>query len=152
MKMLIKTAAVYIILLVATAVCAHAQKVPAYKVSAIHITPFEQSTGKFEDQLGPKEDPAYLNALSKSLFVSVEVGGKPGSYAETRQVAVTVIEGGKAKANRTESVGIMNDEGKFYIPIFLYSSMCGQVVITARIVGQTPAAMLTRKLHFDCGE
>ena len=149
--MFVKTAAVYTILLAATALSVHAQKVPAYKIMRIHITPFEQSTGKFEGELGPNEDPSYLNALSKSLFVSIEVSGKAGTY-ENRKVAITVTEGGKAKANRSESLGIMNDEGKFYIPVFLYSSMCGQVSITARILGQTPAAVLTRKLHFDCGE
>src|SRR5690242_8932417 len=120
MKKSLKLAAVYMILLIATAFSVRAQKVPAYKISRIRIIPFEQSTGKFEDELGPKEDPGYLNALSKSLFVSVEVSGKPGTYPGNRKVAIAVTEGGKAKANRTESLGVISDDGKFYIPVFLY--------------------------------
>ena len=129
-----------------------AQTASAYKITNIRVVPYEQSSGTFEAEPAPNADPGYLNELSKSLFVAVEISGKAGSFAADRKVSITVTEGKRPKASRTEAVGLIGDAGKYYIPILLTSPMCGPVVITARLTGQKTVSVKTRKLQFDCGE
>ena len=131
---------------------ARAQTAPAaYKLTGLKIVPFEGVTGKFEDEIKPNSDTSFFNELSKSLMVVVEVSGKAGDYAN-RNVEITVTEGKKSKLRQTAMIGILNDAGKFYVPVWLYAPMCGELTINARITGQTTAARQTRKILFQCGE
>jgi hypothetical protein len=133
---------------------AQQKAVPPYKLTAMKIVPFEGTSGKFEDEIRTAgEEREYLNELSKSLFVTIEVSGKKDTENYPgRQLEVTVMEGKKLKTKRTELIGILNDEGKFYVPVFLYSAMCDEVTIKARIIGQKTPATISRKLSFQCGE
>ena len=123
----------------------------AYKLTNVKIVPFEGATGKFEDEIKLSSDKSFFNELSKSLMVVVKVSGKSGDYAN-RNLEVTVTEGKKSKLKQTTMVGILNEAGKFYVPVWLYAPMCGEVTISARITGQTTAARQTRKILFQCGE
>lgn len=123
----------------------------AYKLTNVKIIPFEGANGKFEDEIKPNSDTSFFNELSKSLMIVVEVSGKAGNYAN-RSVEVTVTEGKKNKLRQTAMIGILNDAGKFYVPVWLYAPMCGEVTISARITGQTATAKQTRKILFQCGE
>lgn len=81
----------------------------------------------------------------------VEVSGKSGDYAD-RNLEIIVTEGKKSKLKHSAMIGVLNDVGKFYVPVWLYAPMCGEVTISARITGQTTAAKQTRKILFECGE
>jgi len=135
-----------------SAVDANAQQTPAYKISNVKISPFEQTTGKFEDEITASDDRSFFNDLSKGLFVTVEITGKPESYEAKRQLEVTVMEGAKVKLKKVYMAGILNEQGKFYFPVWLDAPMCSEVKITARILGQKTAATTTRKVAFQCGE
>jgi len=135
-----------------SAVYANAQQISAYKISNVKIVPFEQTTGKFEDEITAKDDRSFFNDLSKGLFVTVEITGKPESYEAKRQLEVTVMEGAKVKLKKVYMAGILNEQGKFYFPVWLDAPMCSEVKITARITGQKPIATTTRKVAFQCGE
>lgn len=135
-----------------SAVYANAQATPAYKISNVKIVPFEQTTGNFEDEITPTDERAFFNDLSKGLFVTVEITGKPESYEAKRQLEVTVMEGKKIKLKKVYMSGILNSQGKFYFPVWLDAPMCSEVKITARITGQKTVATKTRNVTFQCGE
>jgi len=135
-----------------SAIFANAQQPPAYKISNVKIVPFEQTTGKFEAEITANDDRSFFNDLGKGLFIIVEISGKPESYADKRQLEVTVMEGTKIKLKKIYMTGILNEQGKFYFPVWLDAPMCSEVKITARITGQKPIAATTRKVAFQCGE
>ena len=129
-----------------------AQKAPDYKISNIKILPFDAGTGEFQGEIKPNDDRSFFNDLEISLFLAVEISGKEGDYDGNRKVQITVTEGKKVKLTKTEVIGILNEKGKFYIPIWLYPAMCDEVKITAKIIGQKTASTITRKIPFMCGE
>ena len=130
----------------------NAQTTPDYKISNVKIVPYEQTTGKFEDEITVNDDRGFFNDLSKALFVTVEISGKPESYEAKRQVEVTVTEGAKVKSKKIFMSGILNEKGRFYFPMWIDAPMCSEVKITARITGQKTASTITRKVAFQCGE
>lgn len=134
------------------AVFANAQTTPDYKISNVKIVPYEQTTGKFEDEITATDDRSFFNDLSKALFITLEISGKPESYEAKRQVEVTITEGTKIKLKKVFMSGILNEKGKFYFPMWIDAPMCSEVKITARITGQKTASPTTRKVAFQCGE
>ena len=141
------------VLMCAGFVSVNAQKPAApYKVTNIKIVPFEQSSGEFAAELKPTDEDGFFNDLSKGLFVTVEVSGKAGDYDGKREIEVTVLEGKKVKLKKLYMSGIMNEQGKFYYPVWLDAPMCSEVKITARITGQKAVSTMTRKAMFQCGE
>lgn len=150
-KTLILTAAFLFLCLGFTAV--NAQKAAApYKISAIKIVPFDQSNGEFQAEITPTDDRVFFNEISLGFFVTVEVTGESGSFEAGRMVEVTVLEGKRQKAKKTEQIGLIGESGKFYIPVWLDSAICDELTIKARIVGQKTASTMTRKASFMCGE
>jgi hypothetical protein len=141
----------FVFTLTAVAVVAQ-KKAPDYKIAAINITPFNEATGKFEDVLTTTDTRSFFNDLSMSLFVTVEIAGEAGSFEAGRKVVISVTEGRKAKFNKTEQVGLIGEGGRYYIPVWLYGSMCSDVTIKARLVGQKTTSPVTRKVTFECGE
>jgi hypothetical protein len=125
---------------------------PAYKLSAINITPFDEASGKFQDVVTTTDSRSFFNDLSISLFVTIEISGQAGSFETGRKVQVTVMEGKKVKFTKTEQVGLIGEGGKYYMPVWLYSSMCDEVKITAKLIGQKTVSTMTRKVLFECGE
>src|SRR5262245_39519764 len=71
-----------VIIVGSISVCAQAVPEPAaYKLTAMNIVPYKQSTGSFLPEI--KNDREYwsLNELDLSLFVTIEVTGSKGSYS-----------------------------------------------------------------------
>lgn len=128
------------------------QKVAPYKITGIRVMPFEESSGKFEETLAPDGNGGYFNDLSKSILALIEITGPAGEYAPGRNVSIRVTEGKKVKLTRIANPGVINENGKFYVPVWLYGPMCDQVTITASITGQTQKSSMKRKLDFLCGE
>lgn len=125
---------------------------PDYKLTSIKIVPFDEATGKFEEEIVKGQERSFFNALSTSLFVTIEISGQAGSYETGRKIAISVTEGKRSKFAKTEQVGLIGSDGKYFVPVFLYSSMCSDVTIRARLVGQKTASSMTRKVAFLCGE
>lgn len=152
MKRTTKFTAFAALLIFAFVIGASAQKkAPDYKITAIHVTPFNGVTGEFDTKLGPDNERSFFNDLSTSLLVSVEVAGETGSFEAGRMVEVTVMEGKKLKKKKTEQIGVLH-EGKFFTPVWLDSSMCSEITITARLIGQKTVSKKTMKIPFMCGE
>jgi hypothetical protein len=136
-------------------VSVNAQKPPTaapYKITAVKMVPFDQASGKFQNEITPNDERSFFNELSLGLFITVEVTGEAGSFEAGRMVEVVVLEGKRQKAKKTEQIGLIGEGGKFYIPVWLDSALCDEVKITARIVGQKTVSTMTRKASFMCGE
>jgi hypothetical protein len=129
-----------------------AQKVAPYKITAIRILPFNEISGKFEDELAKDSNGGYFNDLSKSILALIEITGPAGGYADRRNVSIRVTEGKKLKLSKIGYPGVLSETGHFYVPVWLYGSMCDHVTITATITGQTTRSSMKRGLDFMCGE
>ncbi|HEY2847526.1 MAG TPA: hypothetical protein VGI80_06890, partial [Pyrinomonadaceae bacterium] len=134
------------------AVGAFSQKVAPYKITGIKIRPFDEVTGKFEDELAPDSNGGYWNDLSKSVLALVEITGPKGEYVDKRRVSIRVTEGRKLKLTHVGYPGVLGDDGKYYVPVWLYGSMCDTITITATITGQTKPSTMKRNIDFKCGE
>jgi len=133
-------------------VSAQEKPVAPYSIAKIHVIPFEESTGMFAEPMADDDLGQFFNDLSTSLLVKIELNGPAGEFAPNRKVAITVTEGKKAKLTKTAFPGIMNENGKFFVPVWLYGAMCDKVTIKATVTGQTKKATLTRTVQFMCGE
>jgi hypothetical protein len=49
-------------------------------------------------------------------------------------------------------VGIFNENGKYFVPVWIYMSPCSPTVIQATLIGQKPISTITKRLLFACGE
>lgn len=151
----LRTYTSFAVVLAVLSISAYAQKpkpAPAYRITAIKIVPFNEQTGKFEDELTNRSDRSFFNDLSISLFVTFEVSGEVGSFEAGRKIAITVTEGKKVKFSKSEQVGLIGSGGKYFVPVWLYSSMCSDVKITASLAGQKAGSTMTRRVPFLCGE
>lgn len=131
---------------------ANAQTAPSYKISKIKIVPYDQTLGEFQPEITPKDERTFFNEISTALFIVAEVSGAAGSYEAKRNIEVTVLEGKKLRTKKLMPMGIINQDGKFYAPVFVEAAFCSEVTVTARIVGQKTVSTLTRKAAFQCGE
>ena len=128
------------------------KKAPAYKITNIKMVPFNEASGKFEDEISDANPRSFFNDLSMSLFVTFEISGEAGSFEDGRKIMISVTEGKKPKYTKTEQIGLIGEGGKYYVPAFLYGSMCDTVKITAKIIGQKTASAASRRVPFMCGE
>lgn len=133
-------------------VSAQQKPVGPYSIAKIHVIPFEESTGEFAAPMADDDLGGFFNDLSTSLLVKIELNGPAGEFAPNRKVAITVTEGKKVMLTKTAYPGIMNENGKFFVPVWLYGSMCDKITIKATVTGQTKKAAMTRTVQFMCGE
>ena len=155
MNTFLRTFAFSLLVFAALGISASGQKpkpAPAYKITAIKIVPFNEATGKFEDEIIKGSERSFFNDLSISLFVTFEVSGETGSFEAGRKIAITVTEDKKTKLTKLTQIGLIGPEGKYFVPVWLYSSMCSNVTINAKISGQKTVSSMTRKVPFLCGE
>ncbi len=127
-------------------------KAPDYKLSKIKIVPFDETEGKFLDEILPDSERSFFNDLSISLFVTFEISGEAGSFEAGRNINISVTEGKKTKFQKSEQIGLIGEGGKYFVPVFLYGSMCDEIKITARLSGQKTTSTLMRTVPFLCGE
>lgn len=151
MKKIVNCAAVAVLLLFGCLAADAQKKTPDYKIAAIHVTPFNGQTGKFEDEIKAGDDTAFFNSLSIALLVVVEVSGESDTFVPGRMTEITVLEGKKLKKKQVMQIGIPID-GKYYAPVWLDRSMCDGITITARLIGQKTISITVRKVPFMCGE
>ena len=152
-KFIIAAVAAFVVCLGSSVVFGQKRKLaPPYKITKITILPFDQQTGLFEKEFTGHDSRAFWNDLSIAFLMTVEVTGQRGSFEPARHVSITVTEGKKIKTQRSEVPGVLSDTGKYYIPVWLYTSMCNTVTITARITGQRTTSVMKREVPMACGE
>jgi len=126
---------------------------PPYKLSAMKVVPYSQTSNSFLDEIKTDKDADFWNDLDLSLFATIEVTGKPGSYTPNRKVEIVAYAGNRLLLKRVAELGVIGEStGKYYVPVWLYGSFCQPVTIRARLIGQKPTPTLQRKLTFMCGE
>jgi hypothetical protein len=131
-----------------------AQKNPVsgpYSVVTIRVAKFDKATGEFASGMDMGADTLF-NELDLSLFAVVEIEGAPGAYAAGRRLSVTVTEGRKVVLRTFSDIGVLNENGRYFVPILLPGPYCSDVRVSVRISGQTKQAAASRKLPFVCGE
>src|SRR4051812_14223201 len=120
------------------------------RLSGMKIIPYNRMTDTFEDDIADSKE-GHLNEIDLSYLVKVEVSGKAGEYSD-RSVEITVREGNKVTLTRSTMVGIFNEQGKYFVPVWIYMSPCSPTVIQARLIGQRPVSTIQKRLLFQCGE
>src|SRR3954468_8092911 len=70
------------------------QEPPPYQLTAMKVVPFSQRTNLFLDEIKNDNDFFAWNQLNLSLFVTIEVAGRAGSYNSQRKVEITAYEDG----------------------------------------------------------
>jgi len=129
------------------------EELPSYRLGEIKIVPYSQRTNTFLEEIRDDRKSEFWNELNLSLFVSVEVSGKAGSYSSDRRVEVTAYEGGRQILRRVARIGVIDENtGKYYVPVWLYGPFCLPVTIRAKLLGQQSTSQLERNLTFECGE
>ena len=126
---------------------------PPYQLTEMKVVPFSQRTSLFLAEIKKDADFSGWNDLNLSLFVTIEVSGKAGSYSSRRNVEVVAYEGRRLIVKRVGHIGVLDEStGKYFVPVWLYGSFCQPVTIKARLNGQTRSSTLQRKIDFQCGE
>lgn len=126
---------------------------PSYQLTAMKVVPFSQRTNLFLDEIKKDRDFSAWNELNLSLFVTVQVTGRAGSYSSKRKVEITAYDDRHVILKRVSDLGVLDeDTGKYYIPVWLYGPFCREVTIKARLLGQSQGSSLQRNLDFQCGE
>lgn len=136
-----------ILFAISVSISAQNESLPDYKISNIKVMPFDSQTGEFQ-QL----ESSYFNAISTSLFVIVEVSGKPGVFESQKKVEIQILEGTKKKIRKLEKNMLFSDKGKFYISLLVDPLICKDITINARILGQKNDSSVAKLISFACGE
>ena len=127
-----------------------AESGPPAQLTAMKILPYNQMTDTFEDDMS-NSDRSFFNDLETSFLVKVEVTGKAGEFSN-RNVQITVLQGNKQILSRLAGVGIYNEGGKFYVPVWIYGPICQDTTIQARLTGQRQPSTLKKTITANCGE
>ena len=136
--------------------------VPPYTVASIRAHLFYNGSATFSENIIDNQDPGFVlwntiigegwaEQASNSTLVVVEVAGLAGSSGPDREVKVTVKEGGSDKLSKTTRLGVLDQDGKYHVPFWLYDTGCGQIRIRAELLGQTRDVM-EKRIPFRCGE
>jgi hypothetical protein len=124
-------------------------KAPDYKISTIQV---DEAKGDLSDPLDKKNPRVFFNDLSTSLFVWVVIQGQKGSFESGRMISITVTEGKKIKMTRNTQIGLIGEEGFYFVPVYVYGPLCSNVSIAAHITGQRTASANKVSVPFQCGE
>src|SRR6266851_4357398 len=120
---------------------------PPYQLTAMKVVPFSQRTSLFLAEIKKDSDFSGWNDLNLSLFVTIQVTGRAGSYSSKRKVEITAYENGRLILKRLSKLGVLDeDTGKYYIPVWLYGPFCRKVTIKARLIGQPQSSSLQRTI------
>lgn len=141
----------------ATSIPLSEQKSPDWEISNIKIVPFDWDTGEFQEELESNEAYGGQNEFSISLFVVVEASSQAYydrhmASEKVRKVEITVMEDKRQKAKKIERIILLGEGGKIFVPVWLDPTMCGDVKINARIIGQKTVSTMKRTVLFECGE
>ncbi|HUQ33955.1 MAG TPA: hypothetical protein VM095_17675 [Pyrinomonadaceae bacterium] len=123
---------------------------PPARLTAMRIIPYNEMSDTFADEVTDQHN-GFFNELDVSFLVKIEVTGKAGEYSD-RNVEITIRQGRKVTQTRVSMVGIYNEQGKYYVPYWIYSPICQDTVIQARLLGQRTPSILRKTITAHCGE
>lgn len=123
---------------------------PPARLTAMRIIPYNEMSDTFADEVTDQQN-GFFNELDVSFLVKIEVTGKAGEYSD-RNVEITIRQGKKVTQTRVSMVGIYNEQGKYYIPYWIYSAICQDTVVQARLLGQRTPSILRKTINAHCGE
>jgi len=145
-----------------------AQAPPAYQVTALraylYFNYFNQKDSlsanlidnpSVGDLFNTNIGAGWARSPSDETIITIEIGGKPGSYASGRKVALSVTKkGGRVVLDRRPQIGILGDNGKYYATFVVYGTGCDLLHLRVQILGQpsTPASVVEKDIPFQCGE
>src|SRR6266576_418162 len=90
---------------------------------------------------------------SDETIITIEIAGKPGSYASGRKVGLKgTKKGGTVLVNRGPDIGLIGDNGKYFKTFLLYQTGCDPVHLRAEILGQPTPSVVENDIPFFCGE
>lgn len=133
--------------------------IPLYNIEDIDAYLFYEDKGIFSVDLvdtpnltlwnvpigeGSAEGPA------NSMLVVITVSGPPD--AETRpNIVLDIREGEQTRLHKVQPVGLMSQEGRYYMPAFIENIGCQFISIGAAVEGE-PASATSTLIPFRCGE
>jgi len=95
----------------------------------------------------------WARSPSDEVVMTVEIAGKPGSYASGRKVVLKVTKkDGTILVNRGPDIGLIGDNGKYFKTFLLYQTGCDPVHIRAELLGQPIPSVVEKDIPFFCGE
>jgi hypothetical protein len=56
------------------------------------------------------------------------------------------------KFTKTSEVGILSEEGKFFVGFWLYDTGGYPIMLSARLIGQSSLASVQQVINFQCGD
>lgn len=149
---------IYMLISIIFGIEVYAQEVDSYKIGSIKSYLFYEETGDFSQEISNFESlwntpigEGDADGASSQVLVVVEINGIPETY-ENRNIEFTAIEGNKVILKRTESIGIIGENGKINVGFWLYNVGMKPIKINSKITGQKLTSTLTKTIPFQSGE
>jgi hypothetical protein len=134
-------------------------------ISGMRAHLFQNKTGAWSDNvLAPDYGGSWNSiagpAAANATLVVVDVSGPPGGTftgffgPKTRYRVRLVAREGQEKVllDQTQTIPVLNDQGKVSLAFLLHQGGCAPVRLTAFLVGSRPSKPVRQSLHFACGE
>ena len=127
-----------------------------WKITGIKVKEYDQATGDLAELSVEETLSSSANAPFGPVLVIVEVTGELEA-GHGKSIALTATEGRRTVFRGTFGPGpyqgASEDGKKFYVPFWIDSNvLCDPLKITARVVGQRPASIMTTTVKFQCSE
>jgi hypothetical protein len=82
----------------------------------------------------------------------IEFTGEPETFDPQGKLVFAATDLHSLKFKKTSTVGILSEEGKFFIGFWLYNTGCYPVTLTARLTGQPSPVFIKQVINFSCGD
>lgn len=138
---------------------------PAYRIEALQARLYLNQKDSLSENVIDNQNArrlfntpfggGWLKSPSNELLVTIAISGKPGSYASGRKVSLRVTKaGGVVLLDRRTQIGILSDQGMYYVSFLVYGTGCDSLRLRAQILGQpaTPTSLVERDIPFQCGD
>ena len=128
-----------------------------YTISAVKVMLFYEHTGTFSQDIlaEPKiilRNRRTAQGRSTTTLVVIELTGEPEAFDPQRKLIFTATDSHTLKFKKTYTVGILSEEGKFFIGFWLYDTGCYPVTLTAHLTGQPSSSFTKQVINFNCGD
>jgi hypothetical protein len=128
-----------------------------FAISALQAMLFYEHTGTLSPDVLAEPKMVLRNrrtaqGRSTTMLVVVEITGEPGAFDPRRKVVLTATDAHTLNFTKTSEVGILSEEGKFFVGFWLYNTGCYPMTLTARLTRQSRAAFVQRVINFQCGD
>jgi hypothetical protein len=128
-----------------------------YTISALKAMLFYEHTGTFSQDILAEPKVVIRNrrtaqGRSTATLVVIELTGEPETFDPQRKLVFAATDLHSLKFKKTSTVGILSEEGKFFIGFWLYNTGCYPVTLTARLTGQPSPVFIKQVINFSCGD